>query len=300
MNILITGSEGCIGKELVAQLRGVHELHLWDKKVGMFDLAIAPLSESMRHAEPEIVFHLAASFERTKETPEAFDHIWHNDTLASHRLLEAIKTQESVKTVVFASSYLIYEAQCHKSLCLYPDHVLINLTEYSPVCPRNLCGMSKLYTERELEFLCSSTRPDIRFVNARIFRVYGLGSKSIINAWCSAKIAGSPTVVFNEENRFDFIHARDVAEGLKRLAFTEQARGIVNLGTGRSRSIKEVYGLIGLEPERIQDDPEWEASVADVTKLKGLTGWTPQIQLEDGIKEILEYEQAKSLDNQRV
>jgi len=46
MNILITGSEGVIGKELVQQLKGKHELHLWDKLNG-FDLSTADLRAGM-------------------------------------------------------------------------------------------------------------------------------------------------------------------------------------------------------------------------------------------------------------
>lgn len=291
MRILITGHEGVIGTELWKMLEG-HELFGIDKKDGN-DLVKVDLDNRINLIEPEIVFHLAASFERTRETPEAFKHVFCNDTLASHRLLEVVQDCMSVKTVVFASSYLIYR----QNMGTIATNSGLLIGEETAISPRNLCGASKLYTERELEFICKSIRPDIRHVNARIFRVYGLDGKEIVSRWCRAKVRSENAVVFNQENRFDFIHARDVAQGLKRLAFTKEAQGIVNLGTGRSRSVKEVYELIGLKPDKIDDDEDWEASCADVSKLKDLTGWSPSIELETGIEELLEFERS---DYERV
>lgn len=280
MKILVTGHKGVIGSYLWKRLDD-HERFGIDLKDGQ-DLATIDVHNLLEIAQPEIVFHLAASFERTKETPEAFRHVWHNDTVASHRLLEAITDCMSVKTVVFASSYLIYK-----------DIYKRSINEDDDVNPRNLCGMSKLYTEKELDFICSSIRPDIRPVHARIFRVYGEGGKEIVSRWCRAKLTEEKTVIFNQDNRFDFIHAQDVAEGLMRLAFTEEARGIVNLGTGQSISIKEVCESIGLSPEKIEDDPDYEQSCADIHKLFDLTGWIPAISIKAGIDRIMNWQEKK-------
>ena len=275
MKILITGSSGNIGKELVKKLNG-HELHLWDIKDG-FDIAEAPLSQTINMVKPEIVYHLAATFERTKETPEAFGHIWNNDTLASHRLIEAVVNCDSVKTFVFASSYLIYELQ-----------YMSKLKEDFPIMPRNLCGYSKLYTEKELNFVSTYLKPGLKVINARIFRVYGPGGKEVISRWCKYKQYGAKADVFNKENSFDFIHSRDVAEGLLRLSECEA--GTYNLGTGVSHSIEEVLKLIDIPYSELEPDLEYENSCADITKLEKETGWKPEIGLADGIKEVLDFE----------
>lgn len=289
---LITGSEGAIGKELVKKLCSTHELHLWDKETG-FDLAESELKDSMKRISPDTVYHLAASFERTNETPEAIYHIWKNDTLASHRLIEAIINCESIKTVVLASSYLIYNSWLYLSENKPTNEsIQIKISESMPILPRNLCGMSKLYTERELDFIKAKIRPSLNIINARIFRVYGLGSKSVINRWCKMKQQGFKADIFNKENRFDFIHSRDVAEGLLRLSTCKS--GIYNLGTGISRSIQEVIKLIGIDYNELPPDTEYESSCADITKLKEATGWCPSISLEDGIKELISYEESCS------
>lgn len=315
--ICVTGDNGVCGRELVNLLLAEgHEVLGLDKNNPVIErsgsymryqrnLAFDSIKDELESFQPEVIFHLAASFEKTKETPESFVHVFENDTLASHRLLNVIRGLMSVKTFVFASSYLIYDSRYYlwpkpnkwDQVCTtYGKVGQLPISETSPtnnnVDPRNLCGLSKLYTERELEHLCVSMRPDLRHVNARIFRVYGCGGKEIVSQWCRTKLRKERVQIFNKENRFDFIFAQDVAEGLKRLAFSE-AKGIVNLGTGISRSIQEVSELIGVEAEAIPDDLEWEASCADINKLKQLTGWTPQIQIKDGIKEVLAYETSR-------
>jgi nucleoside-diphosphate-sugar epimerase len=86
---------------------------------------------------------------------------------------------------------------------------------------------------------------------------------------------------------FDFIFAQDVAEGLKRLAFTPEAKGVINLGTGHGRSVKEVSELIRAKTQQGPDTDNWECSWASIAYLRLVTGWTPQISLEDGIKRVL-------------
>jgi nucleoside-diphosphate-sugar epimerase len=37
----------------------------------------------------------------------------------------------------------------------------------------------------------------------------------------------------------------------------------------------------------------FEASVADTTRLKALTGWTPPTTIEEGVDRLIEYERAR-------
>lgn len=295
MKILITGDHGTIGKELV-KLLSEHEILGLDKAHEIImdmngnymrlrrDIADDSITEEVTEFKPELVFHLAASFERTKESNEAFDHIFHNDVLGSHKLIEALKGINSVKTVIFASSYLIY-----KNVRQYV------LREESPIQPRNLCGYAKFYTEKELEDVAA--QQGWRHVNARIFRVYGSGGKEFLTAWCKAKAMSASTAIFNANNSFDFIHARDVAHGLLAFATNSAAAGIINLGTGVSTSVKQIAELIGNNPEKILDDHEfYENSCASTEKLWKITGWKPEITIEQGIKETLELEK-QSLDH---
>src|SRR5437762_5971493 len=95
-----------------------------------------------------------------------------------------------------------------------------------------------------MRFLTEVDRLPVRTISARIYRVYGCGSRDVVSRWVRALIAGRPIEVFNPENRFDYIFAGDVAEGLRRLADSPTASGIVNLATGRSPSIAEVTAAV--------------------------------------------------------
>ena len=174
---------------------------------------------------PDVVIHLAATFERSKETPEFWDENHHHNVELSHHLMTLVKDAECVRRVVFASSYLVYDP----SLYLFdrPAEAVHSLVESDPVMPRNLTGMAKLTHEHELRFLDDAGQYGFTSVSARIFRGYGRGSRCVISRWIHDLITGRPINVYRPEGRFDFIYARDSAEGLLRLAASD-VTGIVN------------------------------------------------------------------------
>src|SRR5690606_35695036 len=100
---------------------------------------------------PEFVFHLAATFERSTETPEFWDENDRHNVRLSHHLMGLVKQVSSVRKVVFASSYLIYNPDLYTFDA--PAETPVTLKEEDPIHPRNLCGAAKLLHEIELQFL---------------------------------------------------------------------------------------------------------------------------------------------------
>jgi nucleoside-diphosphate-sugar epimerase len=308
-NILVTGGSGVIGQELINILLGEEANVLTVDKKRYPDSPSESIQElvldleqdnldAIREFEPEVVFHLAASFERTAESSGFWEDNWRNNTLLTHRIANLINDLSSVRTAVFASSYLVYDADEYLSPIEPNQPTLID--EEQSIQPRNLCGASKYYSEQELDFI-SDGNPDLRVVSPRIFRVYGQGSKDVISRWVRAAVNKEQITVYNNQNLFDFIYARDVAEGLFRLAKTEDAAGAINLGTGRPKRVADVLSIIeqyipGTE-ELIVDKGVtdlYETSCADISKLLNITGWRPSHKLEAGIKEIIKYEQNRN------
>lgn len=299
--VLVTGSMGVIGKTLVRRLisKGAQILSV--------DILPANQSDNFKHIRadlsktipdqcaafmPEAIFHLAATFERTVENQGYWKISFDNNILASHRLLDKMSSLDSLELFVFASSYLVYDPR------LYLEATEIySLRETDPIAPRNLVGLAKYFTERELSFL-EETEGRFRTISARIFRVYGRGSRDVISRWIRAGLRGERIEVWGKDNLFDYIYADDVAEGLIKLAESENAKGIVNLGSGRARSIGEVIDILRQEigtlqiSEVVSDIPR-ELSQADMSLFSKMTGWTPQTMLEDGIRQIIEYERRK-------
>lgn len=305
--VAVTGSAGVIGRELLRRLTAAGaEVLSWDREplpadaLGpgithqQSDLSTADLT-ALREFAPRAVFHLAAAFERSVETPDFWEANWRDNTLASHRVVDALRLMPQTEVCVFASSYLIYSPALY--LFPQPPAACRYLREDDAITTRNLCGAAKLYTERELDFVHELVRPDLRIVHARIYRVYGRGSRDIVSRWVRAALRGEELSVYNAENRFDYIFAGDVAEGLLRLAQQPAARGIVNLGSGQPRRVGEVLdaicGCIPAARARVIETGSaapFEASAADVTRLEAWLRWRPPTALETGVKLLVDYE----------
>ena len=303
---LVTGSAGVIGRQLTTMLmsQGVSVLGIdrevmpdgdWDGlEFVQGDLSEMDLSAIGTFA-PDAVFHLAASFERSEESNEYWDIGWRDDVVASHRVIDAAAACDAVKTFIFASSYLVYDPELY--LIASSDSDPVSLQEDTPVAPRNLCGAGKYYTERELAYMQATRRPDLRVASARIFRVFGRGSRDVISRWIAAGLDGEGISVYNRTNRFDYILADDVAEALLRLGMDDGAEGAYNVGTGTCSPITDVLAILGdlglLDPANETDTGEgapFEASLANVGRLGDQLGWTPPTSLRDGIELVANYQ----------
>jgi Nucleoside-diphosphate-sugar epimerases len=301
--VFVSGGAGVIGTALVNALNAAGAVVL----VG--DLKPMPLEwSSMKHYregdlitltakeiaefQPEIYFHLAATFERSIETYDFWEENYHYNIALSHHLMTLLKDLPSLKKIVFASSYLIYDP----SLYLFhkAQTKAASLKETSPIAPRNLCGMAKLLHEQELLFI-TKFRPELQVINARIFRSYGKNSRDIISRWIRALLAKEKICVYRPEGIFDYIFADDVADGLLRLASTD-FNGIVNLGSGHARSIHDVVSVLkshfgNFACETAPSNILFEASQADMSLYHDITGNKHAfLPLEKAIPQIIAYE----------
>lgn len=253
--------------------------------------------EEMLAFDPEIFFHLAATFERSEETYPFFNENYHHNVKLSHHLLNSLKRSNRLKKVVFASSYLIYDPTLYQFQ--EPQETIISLSETDSVYPRNICGAAKFFHELELRFFEPFFDKKVSFSSARIFRVYGRGSRDIISRWIRAALKGETLAVYCPQGRFDYIFADDVAEGLWRLSQTT-FNGVVNLGSGQSRSIYDVIQVLkanfaDLRTEEHSESILFEASQANMRLFEEATGWKPSCLLEQGIPALIQFEKEQML-----
>lgn len=309
VRVLVTGSAGVIGRQLLsrlehagAELLSVDREPLPDEAFSNIrhirsDLADDDLSV-LRSFEPEVVLHLAAAFERSKESPGFWPVNWHDNMVCSHRIVDLATKMTSLKAFVFASSYLIYDPSLY--LTSDANSPAVSLSENDRQSTRNVTGAAKLYTEAELDFLGEYVHSDLRIVNARIFRSYGRGSRDIVSRWVRAALAREDIELYNPDNRFDYVFADDVAEGLKRMAADSAAEGVINLATGTARSVRDLVAAVDAQfpgfAGRVQDRGSIEAcehSCADVNRLRATLGWTPMTTLEEGVRMIAAHERLR-------
>lgn len=100
----------------------------------------------------------------------------------------------------------------------------------------------------------------------------------------------------------DFTDVRDVVRAYAMLIQKGQCGETYNVGSGHAYAIKEILNLIislstvdiqvEIDPNKIRpvDVPIIEA---DITKINAITGWKPEIPLEQTIKETLDYWRAR-------
>ncbi|MEW6001775.1 MAG: GDP-L-fucose synthase [Nitrospirota bacterium] len=95
--------------------------------------------------------------------------------------------------------------------------------------------------------------------------------------------------------RREFLHVDDLADACVFLMNHYDSGEIINIGTGRDVTIKELAELIkeivGFDGEIVWDKTKPDGMVRkllDISKLKSL-GWTPKISLRDGIKQTYEW-----------
>ena len=288
--VLVTGGAGVIGRVLVQKLeeRGATVVSI-DREPAKFEKATHytdnVLGYMLTCEEQQIVFHLAASFGRTEIEQGFFNENFYNNAGLTHTLLSCDHHWEKF---IFASSYLVYDPL----LYLWDDTHF--LKESDRISPRNIVGAAKYYTENELDFVCQDEK--MVGVSARIFRVYGRGSKDIISRVIRKALRGETIEVYGENARFDYIFADDVAEGLIKLAEVDFPTTAVNLGTGKGKSLSEVVAIIRehIPNTKVEHAEKFghpiENSRADISLLKELTGWTPPTPLEVGIRKVIEYE----------
>jgi dTDP-glucose 4,6-dehydratase len=135
---------------------------------------------------------------------------------------------------------------------------------------------------------------------ARIFNTYGprmaLDDGRVVPAFLDQALRGEPLTVFGDGSQTrSFCYVSDLVEGLLRLASSEE-RFPVNLGNPVELTIMEfaerIQRLMGIrapikhEPLPSDDPKRRQPNIA---KAKRVLGWEPKVNLEDGLRETVEY-----------
>ncbi len=295
MNILITGGEGFIGRNIISYAKnkgwntisydivdGVSEA---DIKIKASVLNKEKLSEALKNID--IVFHEAATtsppeFEKNPEIGyEANSQGTFNVLSLSEKL--------NVKRVVLASSSAMYGNSL--KITSENDANLSFISVYS---------MTKYFNEISGRYFKENTKLETVFL--RYFNTYGLGENtkglysSIMHKFIYDLKNNKTPVIYGDGNQSrDFIHVKDVARANILAAMKGENGEAYNIGTGITTKFKDIYKIIGEEMDS-NIKPKYEPipfktyqlyTCANIAKAKKDLNFTPEYDLRSGIKEMV-------------
>jgi len=288
--VLLTGASGFIGRHALVALAGAgHEVHAVARRCAHTDLPGVSWHEAdlldgcavVEQVEPELLVHLAWYAEHGAFWTSLENVRWVEASLA---LLRAF-VRAGGKRAVMAGSCAEYEW----SRELY--------REDAPQCPATLYGASKHGLHMVSRALAAQSSIELAW--ARLFFLYGPfeDSRRFVPSLALALLRGEPAPMTEGSQRRDFMHAADAGAAFAALA-DSSVTGSVNVASGAALSLRDlgqsIARTIGREDllalgGRPMPAGEPPALIADVSRLRDEVGWSPRIELDDGLQGVMEW-----------
>lgn len=283
MKIGIVGGKGFIGRNFCSYLR---EIGVPLIEFGKLEVSQTPLDQVIPQLSSIDVILWAASNVNPKianESPEKVSHeflLWDN-FVARIKLFELI-VNKSIQIIFLSSGGCVYDG----------DSPPFEVGDSAQGI--NHYGKMKLGME---SILVNSTD---NYTILRVSNAYGSGQpagrgQGVFAEWNQSLIANEPLKVFGSVKQIrDYINIVDVSKGLF-LAAKLKTKGTHNLGYGAGFSLEYVQSLYSkfwdsslkfeYHPDRVIDrNSYW----LNMSKTEEILNWRPQVDLELGIRKMLE------------
>lgn len=297
MKILVTGSEGFVGKHLRREFeRQGHQVIGLDRRPGpetmRADLRRADsLREIVGQIRPDGVIHLAgeANVRRSWQQPAQTMEL--NVTCAAN-LLEALRQEAPDARVLLVGSSDMYG-----SLPSGGEAV----TEETPLSPMSPYAVSKAAQEGLGRLYCRAYGLQICMTRSFNHSGAGQGRGFIIPdfAWGIVQVErgqASALRVGNLEARRDYTHVEDIVRAYRLLLERGTPGQVYNVGSGQAYSGQEILDrLLALAavPVPVEQDParlrpsDMPVICCSHDRLTRDTGWQPEKGLEDILRDVL-------------
>jgi len=314
MKCLITGGMGFIGSHLARRLLDEsHEVTIVDSLIPQYGgnlrniadfrhKAIVNISDvrdpySIRELlrDKDWVFNLAGQTSHADSMSDPFTDLDINSK-AQLSLLEAIRDVNPCVKIIFASTRQIYGK---------PRYLPVD--EAHPIRPVDVNGVNK-HAGEQLHLLYNDVY-SIRSCALRLTNTYGPcmrikdARQTFLGIWIRNLLTNKPLHVFGDGNQLrDFNYVDDVVDALICAAGNNSSFGkSINLGSREVISLSSLakkltqmvqgstFHIVEFPPQRKQIDIGDYYS--DITLANDILGWSPKVNLEEGLKRTIAYYQ---------
>lgn len=291
--VVVTGGAGFIGSHLTdALLTQGWDVHVLDNLSG----------GKRENVHPKAVFHTAdvRELEVIKPIMKGATYIFHlaalprvQFSIAHPEETHEVNVTGTVNVLIAAQEGGVKRVIYSASSSAYGDQKTLPLSEDMVPMPKSPYGLHKYIGEQYCRVW--SEVYGLPTVSLRYFNVYGPrmnpdGAYALaIGKFLKQRKAGKPLTIWGDGTQTrDFTNVNDVVRANLLAAESKKVgKGeAINIGAGRNFSVNKLAELIG--GPAVHEAPRLEPhdTLADNTLAKKLLGWTPQIKLEDGIKEL--------------
>jgi GDP-4-dehydro-6-deoxy-D-mannose reductase len=261
----------------------------------------AGVEDLISRLRPQIMIHLAAQ-SSAAQSQAASEATWRANVFGTFNLARGFARHGATDGLfLFTSTGDVYGSSCLAG----------PVDEAAPAAPRNAYALSKLAAEQILQDMLP---PRTRLIITRAFNHSGAGhDERFVLPSFAAQIARAeagetkPTIsVGNLSARRDFLHVKDVVAAyvlLLQRSATLPPRTLVNIASGQPWAISDLLDLFlarASRPIEITTDParmrpsDVPIMTGDASRLRNLTGWTPQLGVEQIVEDLLSAARAAS------
>ncbi len=286
--ILITGSEGFVGKETVRQLLDqgldVYTLDIKGegKKHFKADINSQEACQFISNLMPEVIIHLAAQVDVQYSLSNPYSDMTSNIS-GTLKVLEA-GIKGGVKEFIFVGS----------GGAIYSSDNAMPVTEEGKLLPVSPYGVSKLAAENYVRVIAELNK--IGWTSLALSNCYGKVSthpRGVIFEFFQKLDSGESPVINGIAVTRDFIHVSDVASAIK-ASIGNPTNCRLNISSNTEISLGELFNkiaqILSSSVKPIVNPPR-EGDVLrsrlDNSKAFKMLRWKPKVGIDEGLKENL-------------